>query len=60
MLQIMGKTGIIGRIILTTVTHRNVGLKPGLLFIYSHINLQPVVKNIYLGFHGITLDCFIL
>ena len=60
MLQIVSKTGIIGRIVLTSVTDCDVSLKSGLLLVYGHINLKAVVKSVDLNLHGVTLDCLIL
>ena len=43
MLQIVGQTGSLCRVVLGTRAHSDVGLDTGLLFVNTQINLQPVV-----------------
>ena len=60
MLQIVSETGIVRRIVLTSVTDCDVSLKSGLFLIYGHINLKSVVEGINLDLHRVSLDCLIL
>ena len=54
MLQVVGKAGIVGRIVLSAGMHGDVGLDAGLILIDGHVHLEPVVKRVNLGLQRVT------
>ena len=56
MLQVVGKAGVVGRIVLAADLDGDVGLDPGLVLVDGHVNLESVVKRADFGVHRIAFD----
>ena len=55
MLEVMGQTGSLERVVLGAHLHGYVGLDAGSFLVYAHIDLEAVVERIDLGSEGIPL-----
>ena len=59
MLEVMGEAGGLLGVVLSTYAHCDVGLDAGLFLVDGHIDLEPVVQGVDLGFHGVSGNGFI-
>ena len=59
-LEVVGETGIVGRIVLAARADGDVGLDPGLVLVDGHIHFQAVVQGVDLRLEGIALHGLIL
>ena len=58
-LQVVGQAGVVGRIVLSSSMHGDVGLDTGLVLVHGHIDLQPVVQGVNLCLQRISLHSVI-
>ena len=60
MRKIMGKAGIVCRIVLAANSDCDISLDTGFILVDSHIDLEPVLEGIDLRFERISLDRCVL
>ena len=58
-LKVMSKAGVVRGVVLAAGVDGNVGLDPGLILVYGHINLQAIVQGIDLCLKGVSFHGFI-
>ena len=59
-LEIVGETGSLRRVVLSSYLYRDVGLDAGCLLVYAHVDLQAVVERIDLRSERIVFHSLVL
>ena len=59
-LEVVGESGCLGRVVLTSDLYCNVGLDARGLLVYTHIHLQSVVKGVHLCTQRVVCHSLIL
>ncbi len=59
-LEIVGQSGVVRRVVLSADPHGDIRLNPGNLFVYGHIDFQSVVQGVDFCPHGVSRNGLIL
>ena len=60
MFQIVGQSGVVSRIVLSSVPDSYQGLEAGFFLIDSHIDFQAILKSIDFRVHRVALESLVL
>ena len=58
-LEVVCQSGGLGRVVLSTYAHGDVGLYARCLFVDGHVDLQPVVQRVDAGLQWVVVDCLV-